>query len=140
MARGSVSCGASHSGVCLDQDVGLSMWFRSLRVNTAGHRIRTGHNLQGQQIQYREDLQQIEIDTAEPDISCFHYTHSSSFSNPGAYITHNAALPLSDFTLGGLFIRSSFLWSHKRLYTTFFFHICSNTPPKTISLSLNTTA
>lgn len=33
----------------------------------------------------------IKIDAAEPDILSFYSAHSSSFSEPDAYTTHNAA-------------------------------------------------
>ena len=44
----------------------------------------------------------IKINTSKQETTLFYLMHSSSFSKPGACITHNAALPLSDITGGKL--------------------------------------
>ena len=59
--------------------------------------------------------------------TCFYSSHYSSFSKPGAYITHNAIKPESDITGDNL---TDYMQlppePQKALY--YFFHICSITP------------
>ena len=54
------------------------------------------------------------------DITFFFYsTHSSSFSKPNAYITHNATSPLSDIVGGHLLDDMQLPLETKRLHTSF---------------------